>query len=209
MSMLTNQPIRDLASLQALVGGEPHPVAPMKVFDHIDTRAAAFIARAPFLLIATSDSEGKIDVSPKGDAPGFARIENESTLWLPDRPGNRLIMGLKNILSNPRIGLLFIVPGTEETLRVNGRAEIHAAPKILEKLAARGRPALVATRVEVEECFFHCAKAFRRSGLWQSDNWPEKVHISFGEILAPVLGGGAKEAAEIDAFVEQDYREHM
>lgn len=181
----------------------------LKVFGQVDTRAAAFIAQSPFLLVATSDNDGKLDVSSKGDAAGFVWLENESTLWIPDRPGNRLIMGLTNVLSNPRIGLLFIVPGTEETLRINGRAEIYAAATILEKFAACGRPALVVTRIEVEECFFHCAKVFRRSGLWQTDNWPAKVHISFGGILAPVIGGGAKEAAEIDAVVEQDSREKM
>jgi len=209
MSAYTAQPVRDLASLQALVGGDAHPVAARKVFDHVDARAADFIARSPFLLLATSDAQGRLDVSPKGDEAGFVWIENERTLWLPDRPGNRLIMGHRNVLENPRAGLIFLIPRTEETLRVNGRAELHAAPALLEKLAARGRPATLALRLEVEECFFHCAKAFKRSHLWQPEHWGEGVRVSFGDLLAPVIGGGAREAAEIDALVEQDYRERL
>ncbi len=101
------------------------------------------------------------------------------------------------------------MPGTQETVRVNGRAELHAAPEILEKLSARGRPAIVAIRVEVEECFFHCAKAFKRSKLWDPATWPERFAISFGELLAPRMGGGNDVAEQIDAAVEQDYREGL
>lgn len=206
--MSTTGPIRDLETLKELVGGDPHPVAALKVFDGIDERAGEFIARSPMLLLATGDATG-LDVSPKGDAPGFVWVENEKTLWIPDRPGNKLIMGHKNILANPVVGVLFLIPGTEETLRINGRAELHADPQVLERLAARGKPALLAIRVEVGECFFHCAKAFKRSQLWQPDTWPERYRVSFGDMLAKTVGGGAKEAAEIDELVEQDYRERL
>jgi len=209
MTDLRNQPVRDVATLQTLVGGDPHALVHQKLFDRVEGRAARFIERSPFLLLSTSDREGRQDVSPKGDAPGFVWLEDDRTLWIPDRPGNKLAFGLKNLLENPQVGVLFLLPGTEETLRINGRAEIHAAPELLEKLAARGRPATVAIRVEVEECFFHCAKAFKRSKLWKQESWPERFRVSFGELLAPRVGGGEKEAAEIDEIVEQDYRERL
>lgn len=209
MSNFDSVPLRDLAQLREHVGGDPHPVAVHKVFDVLEPNSQAFIARSPFLLLATSDRNGGLDVSPKGDAEGFVWVQDEHTLWIPDRPGNKLIFGLQNILENPRVGIVFLIPGTQETLRVNGRAQLHAAPALLERLAARGRPALLAIRVEVEECFFHCAKAFKRSGLWQPDSWPERFRLSFGDLLAPRIGGGAKEAREIDLVVEEDYRNNM
>lgn len=209
MTNFRSMPLNNLTQLREHVGGEPHPLVPHKLFDVIEPRSRAFIESSPFLLLATSDAHGRLDVSPKGDAAGFVWLEDERTLWIPDRPGNKLIFGLQNILANPQVGVVFLIPGTQETLRVNGRAEIHAAPELLERLAARGRPAMVAIRVEVEECFFHCAKAFKRSGLWQPDNWPERFAISFGELLAPRVGGGESEAREIDEVVEADYRDNL
>ena len=209
MSKYDSLPLRDLESLRKQVGGEAHPVATRKVFELLEPHSQAFIARSPFLLLATSDREGGLDVSPKGDAAGFVWVQDEHTLWIPDRPGNKLIFGLQNILQNPRVGIVFLIPGTQETLRVNGRAELHAAPELLEQLAARGRPALLAIRVEVQECFFHCAKSFRRSGLWQPDSWPDPFRVSFGDVLAPRIGGGEQEAREIDEVVEADYRDHL
>ena len=209
MTNLTSHPVQDFETMQQLVGGDPHPVAVQKVFDHLEERATEFIAQSPFLLMSTSDSDGSQDVSPKGDAPGFVWQEDSHTLWIPDRPGNKLAFGLKNLLQNPRVGLLFLLPGTEETLRVNGRAEIHASPELLDKLAARGKPAVLAIRVEVDECFFHCAKAFKRSKLWQPDSWSERFRVSFGQLLAPRVGGGAEIAKEIDEIVEADYRDGL
>ncbi len=206
MTDLRREPVRDLSTLQALVGGEPHPIVPKKIFERAEESAARFIEQSPFLLLSTSDRQGRQDVSPKGDAAGFAWLEDDHTLWIPDRPGNKLAFGLKNILENPQVGVLFLLPGTEETLRINGSAEIHAAPEILDRLAARGKPAIVAIRVDIKECFFHCAKAFKRSNLWKQETWPERFRISFGQMLAPRVGGGEKEAAQIDAIVEEDYR---
>ncbi len=206
MSDFTSRPLTRVDEVQQLVGGDPHPIVPHKLFDHLEPRSREFIAASPFLLLATSDREGRLDVSPKGDAAGFVWVEDEHTLWIPDRPGNKLIFGLRNILENPQVGVVFLIPGTQETLRVNGRAELHAAPALLEELAARGRSAVVGIRVEVEECFFHCAKAFKRSKLWAHETWPDRFAISFGELLAPRMGAGAEVAKEIDAVVEEDYR---
>jgi len=122
---------------------------------------------------------------------------------LPDRKGNKLLFGLQNLLANPRVGLIFLVPGTDETLRVSGRAELRTDPELLARLSARGQPALLAIRVRVERCFFHCARAFLRAELWNPESWPEPVRVSFGRQIAPRLGGDAKLADAIDANIEK------
>ena len=172
--------IRTKEELRSVIGNEI-PGLNEKNIDHLDQHALDFIAKCPFLILSTADQNGRCDASPKGDAPGFVQILNDRTLLIPDRPGNKLAYGHQNILSNPQVGLLFMLPGTSETLRVNGSAKLDASPTVLENLSARGRPAVLAIRVEVQECFFHCAKAFIRSGLWQQSSWPERPHrVSFG-----------------------------
>jgi PPOX class probable FMN-dependent enzyme len=162
------------------VVGEPSDLALKKQLDRLDEHARAFIARSPFLLMATADAAGRCDVSPKGDAPGFVLVLDESHLVIPDRPGNRRLDGMRNILDNPHVGLIFLVPGREETLRVNGRACVVRDEAILERLVAMGKRPLLAVAVEVEECFLHCAKAFMRSRLWSTEA------IALGEDLAPM-----------------------
>ena len=125
--------------------GEPPDFVRAKVADRVDPSAAVFIARSPLVFIGTVDRHGRIDVSPKGDAPGFVRVESPESLLIPERIGNNLAFGLRNILSTGRIGLIFVVPGQRETLRVNGTATINNDPALLEQLAARGKPALLCT----------------------------------------------------------------
>ncbi|MGI9590872.1 MAG: MSMEG_1061 family FMN-dependent PPOX-type flavoprotein [Myxococcota bacterium] len=197
--------IENVDALRALVG-ELAPGVGLKLQDALDEFASDFIARSPFLVLSTSDSQGRLDASPKGDAPGFVQVEDEHTLVIPDRLGNRLVFGHLNILENPRVGVLFLIPGTNETLRVNGRAELTQDPALLERLAARGRPAVLAIRVHVEEAFFPCAKAFLRSELWKPDTWPERRKISFGRMLARKLDAGDDVAEKIDAAVAENYR---
>jgi predicted pyridoxine 5'-phosphate oxidase superfamily flavin-nucleotide-binding protein len=120
-----------------------------------------------------------------------------------------LVFGLQNILANPRVGILFITPPTIETLRVNGTAELIVDPQILQRLSARGQPAQLAIRVTVRECFFHCAKAFIRSALWNHEQWPDPMKISFGKYLAAKMNAGADVAQQIDTFVEQDYKTNL
>ena len=200
--------IRDEDGLRAVVGALV-PTLALKVERSLDVETTAFIARAPFLVLSTCDSEGNLDASPKGDEPGFVHVENETTLLVPDRPGNKLVFGHLNILRNPHVGLLFMVPGTTETLRVNGRAELTSNPDVLARLAARGKPAVVAIRVHIDECFFHCAKAFIRAQLWKPETWPARIPISFGAMFAKKMGGDAKVAADIDARVAADYRDNL
>lgn len=189
--------------------GEEMPAVRAKLFQGLDATAREFIAHAPLVLLATTDAEGRPDVSPKGDVPGFVSIDDDGTLLVPDRKGNKLIFGLQNILANPSVALIFLVPGTEETLRVHGSAELTADPAVLERLSARGQPALLAIRVRVERCFFHCAKAFKRSRLWQPDSWPARLRISFGKMLAPKLGGTEDMARSIDRMIEEDYEKNL
>jgi PPOX class probable FMN-dependent enzyme len=200
--------LRTIEQVRAIIGEEV-PAVRAKLFQGLDATARDFIAHSPFVLLATTDAEGCPDVSPKGDAPGFVAVEDEATLLVPDRKGNKLIFGLRNILANPRVALIFLVPGTEETLRVHGSAELTADPAVLERLSARGQPALLAIRVHVERCFFHCAKAFKRSQLWRPESWPERLRISFGKMLAPKLGGSAELARSIDQMIEDDYEKNL
>lgn len=186
--------------------GRPSELVRQKLFDQVDEYAAAFIARAPLVMIATSDRDGRLDVSPKGDAPGFVQIEDERTLLLPERPGNRLAFGFRNLLGNPRVAMIFVVPGVTETLRVSGTAELTRDPALLERLSAKGKPALLATRIRVEECFFHCGKAFLRSELWKPDSWPAGYRVNLGKQLAPRLGGGDEIAERIEEGLAESYR---
>jgi hypothetical protein len=197
--------LASLEQVRAIIGPEV-PAIKAKFFPALEETASHFIRHSPLLLLATVDRAGHPDVSPKGDGPGFVAIEDAHTLLIPERKGNKLIQGLQNILATGRIALVFLVPGTEETLRVHGRAELTADPELLTRLEERGQPALLAIRVHVEQVFFHCAKAFKRSKLWQPDSWPPNLRISFGKLLAKKLGAGEEAAQKIDAAVEEDYR---
>lgn len=197
--------ITTLERLRAIIP-DPGPAGAVKVNTALDQYMRDYIAGSPFLVLSTADAEGRQDASPKGDLPGFVAVEDDGTLLIPDRSGNKLVFGLQNLLANPNVGVLFMIPGVNETLRVNGRAEITVDPSLCERLTSRGRPAVVVIRVAVEQCFFHCAKAFLRSSLWKPDAWPAKPTISFGKMLAPKFGGDAQMAEAIDAMIEENYR---
>lgn len=200
--------IRTESELRALVGDEL-PGVETKIQDRLDGATREFIARAPFLVLATSDGEGQLDASPKGDGPGFVLVEDDRTVVIPDRAGNRLVFGHRNILANPQVALIFMIPGTTETLRLNGRAELTRDPDLLARLAARGRPAILAIRVRLDQCFFHCGKALIRAQLWEPTKWTSPHRVSFGEIFAARTGGDAHLAKQIDAAIEVDYRENL
>jgi len=164
--------VTTLDELRALLG-EPSDVARKKQVDRLDEHCRDFIAHSPFLLVATADAEGRCDVSPKGDPAGFVLVLDDHHLVIPDRPGNRRFDGMRNILANPHVGLLFLVPARGETLRVNGRASIIRDAEVLARLAVGGKTPRLAIGVEVEEVFLHCAKAFKRSNLWNPEAWPD------------------------------------
>jgi hypothetical protein len=172
---MASHPFRDTiaseADLRALIG-VPSEIAVAKQVGSLDARCRAFIAHSPYLLLGTSDASGRCDVSPKGDAAGFALVVDDTHLVIPDRPGNRRLDGMLNILANPHIGLLFLVPGRQDTLRVNGRAWIVRDEALLARMVAHGKEPQLAIGVEVDEVFMHCGKASLRSHVWQPDRWP-------------------------------------
>src|SRR5260370_14728012 len=171
-----NHRIETVAQLQALLG-EPNPITPKKLFSSLDEAAIDFIRRSPFLVLATADAQGNEDASPKGDAPGFVAVEDARTLVIPHRKGIRLMCSLRNILANPQVGIIFLVPGTDETFRVNGTATLSDDPDLLVRLSAPGAPALLAIRLTVRECLFHRAQAFIRSQLWNPESWPARQNM--------------------------------
>ena len=200
--------IRSLSELRGIIG-DTHPQAKMKVHDHLDGFAESYIAKSPFLILSTADAEGNVDASPKGDAPGFVQVADQKTLIVPDRPGNKLAFGHENILSNPKVGLLFMIPGTPETLRINGTAELTADPALLASLSARNKPAVLAIRVQVDEYFFHCAKAFIRSELWQPDRWQARHRVSFGDMYRKWAGVDEAAAQGLDQAIAADYENNL
>jgi PPOX class probable FMN-dependent enzyme len=176
-----DHPFRDVVTsadeLRALVG-EPSEIAVKKQVATIDVHCREFIGRSPFVLLATSDAAGRCDVSPKGDGPGFVLVLDDRHLVIPDRPGNRRLDGMRNLVANPHVGLIFLIPGKEETLRVNGQAWIVRDEALLERMAFAGKRPQLAIGVQVEECFMHCAKAFKRSKLWDARQWPDLTRLA-------------------------------
>lgn len=188
------------------VVGHPAPRNIQKVIPIIDEHCRTFIEKSPFMLLATSDLQGNIDVSPKGDPPGFVQVLDEHTLAIPDRPGNRRADSLTNILQNPRIGLLFMIPGYRETLRVRGTARIVKDVWLREKMAVNGKVPALSIVVSVEAAFIHCAKCVIRSHLWESELWPDKDGLSS---IARVIIDHANLTIDIDEYqeaIDDNYR---
>jgi len=148
---------------------QPHPLVADKEVTHLDEHCRSFIERSPFVLIASTDGSGRIDVSPKGDPAGFVRVLDDHTLAIPDRPGNKRADTFVNVLQHPHVGLIFLIPGTKTTLRVRGRARIVRDESLLESMAISERVPQLALVVDVAEALFHCSKCIIRSKLWNSD----------------------------------------
>ena len=169
--------------------GWPSERALNKQIDRLDTHCRAIIEKSPFLLLGTSDTTGRCDVSPKGDFPGFVRVLDDRTIAIPDLPGNNRLDTLLNILNNPQVGLIFMIPGMNETLRINGKVRLVRDAKLLESMAYQGKLPKLAIVVDVKEVFTHCPKAFLRSKLWSEDYRIERSELpSFAEILKDHTG---------------------
>lgn len=185
------------------VYSQPSERAVMKQRPSLDIHSRAFIALSPFVLMATANEKGGCDVSPKGDAPGFVQVLNDNHLVIPDRPGNNRLDGLTNLIGNPNLGLLFLIPGRGDTLRVNGSAWIVRDADILAALAVSGKQPKTAIGVEIKEVFLHCPKAFLRSHLWNYEQWPGAEALpSMCEMLwdqLPNKPEGFRNAKEFDA----------
>ena len=184
---------------------EPRPASRSKILDALDEQSIDFLKRCPFALIGTVSADGTLEVSPKGDEPGFIRMEDPRTLLIPERIGNNLAFGLTNLVTNGKIGMICLVPATGETLRISGTAEIYDDADLVASLSSLGKPALLATRVRIQHCYFHCARSIVRAKLWDPKAWPAPGRISFGKIIAPRVGAGDDLAAQIDASVEGAY----
>jgi PPOX class probable FMN-dependent enzyme len=177
--------------------GAPSERSLKKQLTRFDKHSRAFIARSPFLVIASSDPSGRCDASPKGDAPGFVQVVDDETLLIPDRLGNNRVDTIGNLLARPGVGLIFFVPGINETLRVNGRASITTDAALLEPLAVNGKVPRSGILIAAEEIYFHCGKALIRSDLWNPEKQLRRSEFpSLGRILADQIGGISVEEAE-------------
>ncbi len=187
----------------------PAARAGLKVLDHLDVHCRKFIALSPFYVISSARADGRADASPRGDPPGsLAHVLDDRTLLLPDRPGNRQVDTLMNLIERPYVGLVFFVPGLTETLRVNGRAELSTEAELLRPLAIKGKLPICVLRVTVEEAFLHCAKALIRARLWEPDAQVERSCFpTYGRVLADQIAGA--DAAEIDAGEQESARTEL
>jgi len=199
-------PVKSQEDLRAHFG-QLSPLAEKKVLNHLDKFCRDFIALSPFLVIASSDGKGQADASPRGDAPGFVSVLDDKTLLIPDRRGNNRVDTFGNILASPGVGLIFMVPGINETLRINGRAEISQEPDLLTPLMVQNVTPIIGMKVHVDETYFHCGKALMRSRLWAEDAKVERSCFpSIGEIIHDQTTLGE---AEPQSVIEARYREQL
>ena len=215
MTPWTSRPEHMIADEAALRGLYPatHALAAQKSLTALDPHAREFIRRSPFLTIGTQNRDGRADVSPRGDPAGFVRVLDDRTLAIPDRPGNNRLDTLSNILANLNVGLLFMVPGFDDTLRINGTATLSTDPDLLRSMAVNDRIPTLAIVVTVAEVFLHCAKAFRRSRLWDPDARQDRKEMpSLLQMILDQTTGAPQDPVEmrkIDEGLEADYRSSM
>lgn len=188
--------------------GQPGDRARRKVIPALDNHCRNFIAHSPFLVISSAGGDGRADVSPKGDPPGFVAVLDDKTLLIPDRPGNNRLDGMENILENPHVGIIFFIPGVNETLRVNGRAGITADAALLVPLAVNGKIPTTGLLVEVDEAFLQCPKALVRSRLWDAEARIDRSSLpSMGRMMADQIEGVDATAADQD--ISRHVRENL
>jgi uncharacterized protein len=209
MDWTFNNVITTEAELRDILG-HPNDIVTRKTINYIDEHCTKFIENSPFITIATADANGNFDVSPKGDPPGFVKILNSKTLAIPDRPGNQKADTFTNIIQNPNVGLIFLIPGIKETLRVNGKAKIVTDKNVLELLACEGKLPVFAIIVEVKEAFMHCAKCMIRSKLWinNSDN---KI-VTFASLAKTLVDHGKLldiTVEELDGLIKNDEKTNL
>ncbi|KHE67346.1 pyridoxamine 5'-phosphate oxidase family protein [Halobacillus sp. BBL2006] len=173
-SYQTVSTVDELEQLQ----GTPGRLAANKVIHHLDEHSKTFLRHSPFAVISTSSADGSCDSSPRGDGPGFVHILDAKNLVLPERMGNKRMDSMRNLIENPKIGLLFMIPGLDETLRINGSAQIIKDPSLMQKMEEKGHVPNVGILITVDECYIHCAKALKRSHLWHPEQWPDVSRVS-------------------------------
>ncbi|MEV1056187.1 pyridoxamine 5'-phosphate oxidase family protein [Micromonospora chalcea] len=206
---MTTREITSEAELRELIG-TPMPRAAAKDRRTLHERDREWLAASPFCLIATAGADGTCDVSPKGDPPGFSLVLDDTTIAIPERPGNRRADGYRNILVNPHVGLIFLIPGRTDTLRINGRARLIADAPWFADMEVKGHRPVLAVEVAIEQIFYHCAKAFLRSELWQPETWQPDVLPTRARLIKEVEAP-AESLADLErhygpAYLETLYR---
>ncbi|MDZ4735939.1 MAG: pyridoxamine 5'-phosphate oxidase family protein [Rhodospirillaceae bacterium] len=205
--------IRTEDELRALIG-PLDPIAVSKTIMRLDPHCRQFISLSPFLCIGTFDADGRADVSPRGAAPGFVQVIDDRTIAIPDRPGNNRLDTMTNILANPSVGLLFFVPGFEDTLRINGKARLTNDPVLMAAGTVNNRPPKMMIRVDVEEAFLHCAKALKRSKLWDPTvQVDRKIMPSLARMILEQIEhnrcADEEFLADVDREIEHDYKQNL
>ncbi|MBR0777697.1 pyridoxamine 5'-phosphate oxidase family protein [Bradyrhizobium diazoefficiens] len=203
-----SMPVTSAAEVRGILG-IPFPNQVKKIIDHIDPHCSAWIARTPFIVISSISAGGAMDVSPKGDPPGFVRVLDRHTIAIPDRSGNHRGDTFFNILENPSVGILFIVPNRREVVRVNGSAALARDPDLLNDMAVNGKTPEIAMIVRVHEAFFHCGKAIIRSGLWEPERWSSIEGLpTYAQALRD-HAGSADTVETIQRRIDQNEAEHL
>lgn len=207
--MQFNHVIHCEADLRAIMGGPIAPSVVEKMLSKLDRHCLAFIARSPFVLVSSASADGRMDISPKGDAPGFVKVLNGNVLLIPDRPGNQRFDTFCNLFQNPNVGLIFFIPGKRETLRVSGKAEVIRDSEWLEPMAVQGKIPSLALAVHVEEAFMHCAKCTVRSNIWNPAQWPDLDGLpSLAEAMEDAAAIPAPVAA-VEEIIAEDERSRL
>ncbi|HEY1090721.1 MAG TPA: pyridoxamine 5'-phosphate oxidase family protein [Burkholderiaceae bacterium] len=201
---LTSQIVRDETQLRALIGS-PAELTCAKISQRLNAMTKVFIERSPFVCLATSDAAGNCDLSPRGDPAGFVRILDDRTLLLPERPGNRLADSLRNMLANPHIGLLFVVPGVTDTFRVNGRATLTTDADLLAPCAVEGKVPVLGILVDIDEAYTQCSKAFLRSQLWDPACFVDPASMPTGGQIHRAIQGEQFDAEQYDSERAERY----
>jgi PPOX class probable FMN-dependent enzyme len=192
------------AELRALLG-EPAAAALAKERDALHELDRQWLAASPFCLVATSGADGSCDVSPKGDPPGFTLVLDDRTLALPERAGNRRADGYRNVLANPHVGLIYLLPGRTDTLRINGRARLVTDADLLDRMVVKGHRPVLAVVVEIDQVFHHCGKAFLRSQLWEPTTWDRGDAVPSRPRIAQRLERPDESLAELEAYYGPGY----
>lgn len=206
---MTETPVRDVDELVALLG-VPTDRARDKGRDVLLDVDRDWLAASPFCVMSTADADGRADSSPKGDPAGsLVHVLDDTTIAIAERPGNRRADGYRNLLANPQVGLLFLIPGRGDTLRINGRARLVADAPWFDQLVVRGHRPVLAVVVDVEEVFFHCAKAFLRAGLWEADTWAPTARVPRRAVVAHEHEPSGLSIEELDAYYGPAYAEGL
>ena len=201
------QEVTTVAELREIVG-EPDPYVANKVKDRLSPVQCDWLAQSPLAFVATTDEQGRVDVSPKGDPPGFVHVIDDQRIAIPDRTGNKRVDGYLNVLQRPQVGTLFVIPGRGDTLRINGRARILADADYFDTMTVQGKRPLLVMEVYIEEVFFHCSKAFLRSDTWKPETWNPGALPSVAQ-LARALRTDWTDAQLEERYSEENIRRAM